>query len=380
MIITLKGADFSSSNIGTLSTWTVSRVLGAGATYSGATLVDKGAALNATVTIADGYEIGSAGVTVTMGGVGQAYTISGNVITINIAEVTGNVIIKVPTKNTNIDTEETLDSATLAFVNAAAITDETMRYKINTLVTSLKTNNLWDKLDALYPCVGSTFTQMSYNLKDPNQYQLRITQIGTTAQAPVVTRDIGFTCGDRVESDTMSTEPGSDFHLMCYSGQAYSGSGLLALLPANGTGNSSDKISGCCIYAQNESNNTSKQDIIFRTGSKENAYVIDMEAGIGDITKVGDMSGLFIGSLTTGLSYNGQIVPMQKNGNPALSKFHTRKTFFYNGFGSESDTATKVTSTLNGGHPVRLAGFGKGLSEAEMQTYSNILNAFKNIY
>ena len=102
MIITLTGADFSNSNIGTLSTWRISTVLGEGATYSGATYVDKNAAFNATVTIAEGYEIGAAGVTVTMGGVTQngVVTVNGNVITIAIASVTGNVVIKVPTKNT----------------------------------------------------------------------------------------------------------------------------------------------------------------------------------------------------------------------------------------------------------------------------------------
>lgn len=106
MIITLKNADFSQSNIGTLSTWRITRSLGSGATYDGVTSVDKGAAFSATVTIAEGYEIGSAGVTVTMGGVGQTYTIVGNVITISIAAVTGNVVIKVPTVNITTGGEE----------------------------------------------------------------------------------------------------------------------------------------------------------------------------------------------------------------------------------------------------------------------------------
>lgn len=107
MIITLKGANFSTNNIGTLSTWSVSRVLGDGATYSGATYVDKGAALNATITIAEGYEIGSAGVSVTMGGSPiTASSISGNTITIKINAVTGNVVIKVPTVNTSTGEED----------------------------------------------------------------------------------------------------------------------------------------------------------------------------------------------------------------------------------------------------------------------------------
>ena len=108
MIIILKNADFSASNIGTLSTWRISRSLGAGATYEGVTSVDKGASFNATITIAEGYEIGTAGVTVTMGGavLSGAHSISGNVITITIASVTGNVLIKVPTVNTATGEEE----------------------------------------------------------------------------------------------------------------------------------------------------------------------------------------------------------------------------------------------------------------------------------
>lgn len=104
MIIVLKNANFSASNIGTLSTWRITRSIGAGASYDGPISVDKGAACSAVITLAEGYEIGAAGVTVTMGGValveGEAYSINENVITITIAEVTGNVIIVVPTKVT----------------------------------------------------------------------------------------------------------------------------------------------------------------------------------------------------------------------------------------------------------------------------------------
>lgn len=101
MIITLKGADFSQSNIGTLSSWRISRSLGVGASYEGPTSVDKGATFSATVTIAEGYEIGTAGVVVIMGGIvlSNAHSIAGSIITIDIAEVTGNILIKVPTVN-----------------------------------------------------------------------------------------------------------------------------------------------------------------------------------------------------------------------------------------------------------------------------------------
>ena len=110
MIITLMGADFSASNIGTLSSWRITRSLGAGATYEGATSVDKGAAFTAMITISEGYELGAAGVTVTMGGeVISAATVSGNTIAISIANVTGNVVIKVPTVNISTGEEEEPD-------------------------------------------------------------------------------------------------------------------------------------------------------------------------------------------------------------------------------------------------------------------------------
>ena len=98
MIITLRGANFSAANIGTLSSWRVMQSLGIGASYDGANSVGKDASFSATVTIADGYEVGSDGVTVTMGGqIISAATISGNTVTINISKVTGNISITVPT-------------------------------------------------------------------------------------------------------------------------------------------------------------------------------------------------------------------------------------------------------------------------------------------
>ena len=108
MIITLKGADFSASNIGTLSTWRITRSLGSGATYNGPSSVDKDAAFSATVTLAEDYEIGTAGVSVIMGGtiLSGAATVNGSTITINIDKVTGNVTIKVPTVNTSTGGDE----------------------------------------------------------------------------------------------------------------------------------------------------------------------------------------------------------------------------------------------------------------------------------
>ena len=161
MIITLKGADFSASNIGTLSSWRISRSLGSGATYEGATSVDKGAAFSATVTLTEGYEIGTAGVTITMGGVvlSGAHSISGNVITITIAEVTGNVLIKVPTINTATGEEEEPDEPEVLTLDSIAYGDKTYRdIFVNANIAPNINNNSMKAVSGSYTFADSTGT------------------------------------------------------------------------------------------------------------------------------------------------------------------------------------------------------------------------------
>lgn len=59
------------------------------------------------------------------------------------------------------------DSDAQAFLNAAVITDVTQANAINTLVSDLKTANIWTKMKAIYPFVGGTATTHKFNLKDP---------------------------------------------------------------------------------------------------------------------------------------------------------------------------------------------------------------------
>ena len=60
-----------------------------------------------------------------------------------------------------------VDADALAFMTAASITDNTQKTAINTLVTDLKTYNIWTKMKALYPFVGGSASSHKWNLKDP---------------------------------------------------------------------------------------------------------------------------------------------------------------------------------------------------------------------
>jgi hypothetical protein len=104
MIITIKGADFSSANIGTLSTYIISKSIGSGAAFDIPNFVDKNSSVNWVITLDEGYTFGT--YSVTMGGDTITPSVVDNVMTISIAEVTGNVRIVVATVNENTGEDE----------------------------------------------------------------------------------------------------------------------------------------------------------------------------------------------------------------------------------------------------------------------------------
>ena len=181
MIITLVGADFSANKIGTLTTWAISPIMGEGATYDGVTSINRGDAFSATVTIADGYELGTAGVSVTMGGDEQsdAYSISDNKITISIASVTGTVVIRVPTKNVNTGEEDSGGSEPETPVNPPSGDEET---NLTSQFTWTAGGVIWsdgkDREDSNW---------LRSNYVDIGDYtQLRFTQAQTTTTGTVL--------------------------------------------------------------------------------------------------------------------------------------------------------------------------------------------------
>jgi hypothetical protein len=65
-----------------------------------------------------------------------------------------------------------LDPDCAAFLTATGITNPTISGAVCTLVTSLKSANLWTKFNAIYPFVGGTATTHSFNLRNTAQYQI----------------------------------------------------------------------------------------------------------------------------------------------------------------------------------------------------------------
>lgn len=62
---------------------------------------------------------------------------------------------------------KSFDASAFAFIQAAGITNPQQAAAINTLTLELKAAGIWTKMDVIYPFVGGTAAQHSYNLKDP---------------------------------------------------------------------------------------------------------------------------------------------------------------------------------------------------------------------
>lgn len=96
MIVTLKGADFSGSNIGTLETYLVSKSIGIGVEYAIPSYVIAGASVNWALTLKKDYSFGE--YNVTMGDTTIIPTVVDGTMTINIPKVTGDISIAVATQ------------------------------------------------------------------------------------------------------------------------------------------------------------------------------------------------------------------------------------------------------------------------------------------
>lgn len=95
MIITLTKANFSLNNIGTLNSFAILTDLSLGLTYSGPALTSRGESVTAAITTLPNYKVNKDSVVITMGGVAvtSGITVTNTSININIANVTGTIVI-----------------------------------------------------------------------------------------------------------------------------------------------------------------------------------------------------------------------------------------------------------------------------------------------
>lgn len=109
-----------------------------------------------------------------------------------------------------------VNSETQAFIDATGITDSQQIYAVNQLVEYLQDNNLWDKMEAVYPLVGGTADRHKYNLKDPRDldaaYRITWTVSGVTHNANGIT---GNELSGAANTNYLITRL-NDQHIACY--------------------------------------------------------------------------------------------------------------------------------------------------------------------
>lgn len=154
MIITIKGADFSNSNVGTLSTYFISRNIDSGVTHNIPTSISKNASANWQIILSSGYEYVS--YSFMMGSEEIIPTVSedGKTLTIVIPEVTANVYVNVSVKVVG---------------SSSTITDLS---SFETQPGFINSNNTWNNITGdkyrfvLVPIIGATSLTVT---ADPEQ-------------------------------------------------------------------------------------------------------------------------------------------------------------------------------------------------------------------
>jgi surface protein len=77
------------------------------------------------------------------------------------------------------DKPYTVDSSVYAYTQATGITGSSVITALDAFVVGLKANNLWNKMIAIYPFLGSDTVKTRYNLKDPSLNTTAITYSGS---------------------------------------------------------------------------------------------------------------------------------------------------------------------------------------------------------
>jgi hypothetical protein len=254
------------------------------------------------------------------------------------------------------------DPATITFIGAVGtLASSGDYYAINNLVTDLKLNGLWDKMDAIYPFIGDTATPNSYNLKNPSQYQLTFfggwthTSSGALPNGSNAYATTGYTYADATTNDT---------HLSYYS--------RTDSTPGVGQGGDPVEIGN----ATNPSPTVIEYNLQVRSSgnlSYSRQYSDPAQPGQINgqiVTSNTNSQGFYIGSRTSSTSHK-----LYKNGLQIGSTNTTANSYTLSGA-----TAIQLAKGNGGSYSnrqVAFASIGKGLTDAQVLTLTSIVQRYQ---
>lgn len=255
----------------------------------------------------------------------------------------------------------TKDADVIAFIKATGITGGTEFSAVNYLVIALKNKNLWDKIIALYPFVGSTATAHKYNLKDPRDVNAAFRIVwagGVTHDEFGVTFDGVNGYGDTWLKPSTSMLLGNEsMFLYSRTSAAATAAGWVDMGAANTL--------------------TQRDELILRTSVDNITVNINStSAGAGSLSfKNTSASGFFIGSR---ISQND--LRIYKNG----TQIGTTATVTNNGTRSNLSVligARRISSGPNGfvARNFALAGLGRGFTNTQANDFYDIVQQYQTI-
>jgi len=245
------------------------------------------------------------------------------------------------------------DADAQAFITASGISG-TEATAINTLVVTLKSINIWTKIKAAYPCVGSSATSMKWNLKDARDLDsaYRLTFVGG---ATFSANGIQFN-GTNSYANTFLIPSTSlslnSAHLSFYS--RTNNVGTYADMGGNGTGSTNDSYFQILSKWSDNSLYAMVNDTDFTTNVVTNSL------------------GLMLGSrtaLNVSKSYRNGVVITSKT---AASISRPSKNVF---IGARNNAADGILNYSN--RQCAFASIGDGLTDAEALALYNAVQTFQ---
>lgn len=288
-----------------------------------------------------------------------SYTLTGT-----LAEGTSTITVTYQGQTDTFDVTVTgaggKETETINFCTAANITDTTTIDRIDNFVKTLKTENLWDKMDAIYPFIADTEAGMMLNLKDYTTKALVKQSSGSVSVDP----GYSITCSERPlqypNSLTQSDVTNYGFSTSVMMDQT-SISNLVWISTSAGSTGGATTQGDWAIFA-------SSNKIYFRIGAPGGS---DTSGSNCDMTQLSSGGYVFTGSVVSGQpvkSYlNGTLGTEPKN-IPALTKLYQNSTWYVNG--------GCVDKYVNP-YLLRFCSFGKALTAEEASILDTAIKTLK---
>jgi len=252
------------------------------------------------------------------------------------------------------------DADAVAFLAAAGITDATITSAICTLVTTMKADGTWAKMNAIYPMVGGLATTHKFNLKNPldTNAAFRLSFFGGVTHS---SNGVAFN-GTNSYADTFmsasATLTANNNSLSYYSRTVAASSSTLAI-DIGAVPNRNFNPSLTCLIVRRATSNVS----LFASSSSTTPLFAN--------TTIANGSGLFTGAITSSSSRklyrNGSSIAT--NTTLGVQSLPVQKIFI--GALSDNNNANNFSN-----RECAFASIGSGLTDAEASTLYTAVQAF----